>query len=89
MTILPFQAYMTVLSAAVTWFAGRRMALSPRARLALHAFAITGFAQATIGITTLLTYVPVWLASLHQNGFMILLTAAFWLTTEIRRLPVK
>ena len=80
---------MTLLTMTATWFAGRRLQLSPRARVALHSFAIMGFTQVAFGIVTLIHHVPVWLASLHQNGFMILLSTAFWLTTEIRRLPIK
>ncbi|KAH7981779.1 hypothetical protein HPB52_001089 [Rhipicephalus sanguineus] len=45
---------------------------------------------ATLGVSTLLTYVPVSLASSHQAGAVTLLSVALWLTHELkllRRIP--
>ncbi len=43
--------------------------------------------QVTLGITTLLTYVPVPLAASHQAGAMALLTTSLWALRELKRLP--
>ncbi|KAI6183399.1 Cox-15 [Aphelenchoides bicaudatus] len=80
-------AYLTLISITTTWIAGRRLNLNPRAKVALHSLLLMGYAQALLGITTLLNYVPVWLASLHQNGSVALVTLVFWLSNEIRRIP--
>jgi cytochrome c oxidase assembly protein subunit 15 len=52
-----------------------------------HACTHTVRVDTGLGIATLLYYVPVWLASVHQNGSMAVLTMAFWLTNELRRVP--
>lgn len=41
--------------------------------------------QVTLGISTLLLYVPTHLAALHQAGAVSLLTIALWLTNELRK----
>lgn len=43
--------------------------------------------QVLLGITTLLTYVPIPLAASHQSGSLVLLSTAVWLTHELKRLP--
>ncbi|XP_055603426.1 cytochrome c oxidase assembly protein COX15 homolog [Uranotaenia lowii] len=68
----------------------RRRVLPPRAYTATAALAAMGWLQVALGITTLLTYVPVPLAASHQSGSLILLSLAIWLSHEmklIRRLP--
>ena len=80
-------AYLTLLSVTTTWLVGRRLHLSPRAKMALHGLMIMGYTQAALGISTLIYFVPVWLASLHQNGSLALISFALWLTNEIRRVP--
>ncbi|TMS35567.1 hypothetical protein L596_002945 [Steinernema carpocapsae] len=80
-------AYLTLLSTTATWLVGRKMKLGPRAKFALHGMMAMGYGQALLGISTLVHYVPVWLAALHQSGSMALITFAFWLTNELRRIP--
>ncbi|CAJ0927909.1 unnamed protein product [Ranitomeya imitator] len=41
----------------------------------------------TLGISTLLLYVPTSLAATHQSGSLALLSMAIWLMNELRRLP--
>jgi cytochrome c oxidase assembly protein subunit 15 len=48
-----FQAYLTLVSITMTWLAGRRMKLGPRAKIALHVLLLAGYAQAMLGIYTL------------------------------------
>ncbi|KAK7868339.1 hypothetical protein R5R35_013640 [Gryllus longicercus] len=72
------------------WFLSRKTKLPPRAYTAATAVAIMGWMQVALGITTLLTYVPVSIAASHQSGSLILLSLAVWLTHEIKfmkRLP--
>lgn len=72
------------------WLWGRRQPLPPRARKALHCLLAAAWLQATLGVSTLLTYVPVSLASSHQAGAVTLLSVALWLTHELkllRRIP--
>lgn len=75
--------------AAITAFAYslRRTNLSPRARMAVRALVGMACLQVTLGISTLLLYVPTELAALHQSGSLALLSIAIWLTHELKRLP--
>lgn len=84
-----------------TWLVGMRLKLSPRARLALHSVLVAAYAQAVLGILTLVSSIllglenrdfqvnfkPISLASLHQNNSLVLISAATWLMNEIRRMP--
>ncbi|KAJ9576533.1 hypothetical protein L9F63_025574, partial [Diploptera punctata] len=60
------------------WVLSRRMKLPPRAYTAATAVAVT------LGICTLLWYVPVTLAAAHQSGSLVLLSLAVWLTHELK-----
>ncbi|CAJ0586869.1 unnamed protein product, partial [Mesorhabditis spiculigera] len=80
-------AYLTLFSISLTWLVGRRMNLPKRAKLALHASLGMAYTQALLGISTLVHFVPIWLAALHQSGSMALITAVLWLGTELKRIP--
>lgn len=62
----------------------KRRVLPPRAYKAATAVAIMGWMQVILGISTLLTYVPVPLAASHQSGSLVLLSLAVWLTHELK-----
>ncbi|XP_031637522.1 cytochrome c oxidase assembly protein COX15 homolog isoform X2 [Contarinia nasturtii] len=64
----------------------KRVNLPKRAYTAATALAVMGWIQVGLGITTLLTYVPVPLAAAHQSGSLILLSIAIWLTHELKLL---
>lgn len=66
------------------WLASRGTVLPRRAYKAVNAVALMGWAQVALGITTLLTYVPVSFAAAHQSGSLILLSLAVWLTHELK-----
>ena len=68
------------------WLLSRRSVLPPRAYKAATAVAIMGWMQVLLGVTTLLTYVPVPLAASHQSGSLVLLSMAIWLTHELKLL---
>ena len=65
----------------------RRITIPSRARLALNSLVAMSIMQVTLGISTLLLYVPVSLAAVHQSGSLALLSFAIWLCTELRRIP--
>ncbi len=69
-------AMTTAATIATLWLAARRAALPRPARLALHALLAAVALQFSLGLSTLLLVVPVSLASAHQAGAVILLTAA-------------
>lgn len=64
----------------------RRRVLPRKAYYAATAVAIMGWMQVILGVTTLLTYVPVPLAASHQSGSLVLLSTAIWLTHELKLL---
>ncbi|KAK3922632.1 Cytochrome c oxidase assembly protein COX15-like protein [Frankliniella fusca] len=64
----------------------RKAKLPPRAHKALVALAAMAWVQVGLGITTLLTYVPVPVAASHQSGSLILLSFAIWLSHELKLL---
>lgn len=66
----------------------RRCKLPPRAYTATTAVTIMGWTQVLLGITTLLTYVPVPIAASHQSGSLVLLSLAVWLTHELKLLKM-
>ncbi|KAK3780862.1 hypothetical protein RRG08_019813 [Elysia crispata] len=69
------------------WWMSRKAPMHPRARLAVNLLLGMAFGQATLGVTTLLTYVPTPVAAVHQSGSLVLLSFAVWVAHELRRLP--
>lgn len=59
---------------AATWWRIRHSAASEHIKSMANAFVAMAFAQAGLGIATLLLVVPLWLALLHQTGALILFT---------------
>jgi len=78
----------TTTLAAITLLAlkSRKLPLHPRARTAVMALATMGWIQPTLGIATLLLYVPTWLAAMHQSGALLTLSSALWLSHELKLL---
>ncbi|MEX1206643.1 MAG: COX15/CtaA family protein, partial [Dongiaceae bacterium] len=60
------------------WLGGRAAPLPGPARAAVNLFSVMVFAQAGLGIATLLLAVPIPLAAAHQAGAVILVTLALW-----------
>ncbi|KAI6646159.1 Cytochrome c oxidase assembly protein COX15-like [Oopsacas minuta] len=71
---------------AFVWSVARPIGLPPRARLAVNCLAGMAVLQVTLGISTLLAYVPTYLAATHQMGSVSLLSLTVWLMQEIRRI---
>ncbi|XP_038214183.1 cytochrome c oxidase assembly protein COX15 homolog [Zerene cesonia] len=76
----------TLLAASALWAAARARPLPPVARRVAHAVTAVAWLQVTLGVLTLLYYVPTPLAATHQSGSLTLLTLAVWLTHEIKLL---
>ncbi|EFN70127.1 Cytochrome c oxidase assembly protein COX15-like protein [Camponotus floridanus] len=64
----------------------RKHKLSSRGRKAVAAVLCAGYLQVLLGISTLLTHVPLILAASHQSGSLILLSTIIWLCHELKYL---
>lgn len=62
----------------------RRLVLPKRAHKAALTLAGVAWMQVGLGISTLLLYVPVSLAAMHQSGSLITLSTAIWLAHELK-----
>nr|SVE74132.1 EOG090X04TT [Daphnia barbata] len=78
--------HFTVLLLSTVWLLSRRVVLPSRARYAANAVAAMAWVQASLGVATLLFYVPTPLASSHQAGSLVLLSAALWLSHELKNM---
>merc|ERR1711997_1150332 len=65
-------------------YKARKLPLPPAARKASLALLFMGYMQVTLGISTLLLYVPVPVASMHQAGALLTLSSALWFSHEIK-----
>lgn len=79
--------HLTFASVCSLWVMSRKAPLPPRARLAVNALFGMVFIQVALGVTTILTYVPVPVAASHQAGSLMLLSFAVWLSHELKRIP--
>eukprot|EP00128_Syssomonas_multiformis_P012055 Colp12_sorted_trinity150504_noHs@31575 len=77
----------TGLAIGALWAASRTLPLPPRARTAVNCLAGMAVVQVSLGIATLLYFVPVSLAASHQAGSLTLLSFALWLAHELKRVP--
>jgi len=78
-------AITTFVLVVIYWFKVRRHDLPQRARPAVNALLHTAVLQVLLGITTLLTAVPVILGAAHQAVAMLLFTVALYLVHALRR----
>merc|ERR1719510_1375496 len=74
--------------AFVTYMAlkARNLPLHPRTMKAVAALTFFSWMQVGLGITTLLAYVPVSIAAMHQANALITLSSALWLSHEVKNL---
>lgn len=75
---------LTFLLATGTWLYSRRLPLTPRLRHASNLLMLLACFQLSLGVSTLLLYVPKHLAATHQSGALALLTSSLWLTHELK-----
>lgn len=77
-------AEVTFVLVLLFWFKARGRHLHPRTRRSIHALGLAAWLQVLLGISTLVLVVPVSLASLHQVGAVVLMSAALWCAHELR-----
>ncbi|KNC50913.1 Cox15 protein [Thecamonas trahens ATCC 50062] len=70
------------------WAYASRLPLPRPAKIATNAAAALVVAQASLGISTLLMFVPVKLAAMHQAGSVALLSSLLWLLHVLRRVRI-
>jgi cytochrome c oxidase assembly protein subunit 15 len=58
--------------------------ITPQTRKGLYAVGLASVGQVTLGITTLLYYVPISLAATHQLGSIVVLTSGIYLAHSLR-----
>ena len=66
------------------WAYSLKLKLPTKARMASNLLALAIITQATLGVTALLKYVPIEIASAHQANAMLTLSIALWLSKELR-----
>jgi heme a synthase len=71
------------------WLGWVRRVSTSGQRLALHAMALATVTQVSLGITTLLWYVPVVLGTLHQGVAVILLSTVLVVGHLSCRMPTR
>jgi len=64
------------------WLFARRQAIPDSLALALKWMGIVVIMQVTLGISTLVTVVPISLAAMHQSGAVVLLGCSIWVLKE-------
>eukprot|EP00744_Colponema_vietnamica_P006644 GILI01009637.1.p1 GENE.GILI01009637.1~~GILI01009637.1.p1 ORF type:complete len:449 (+),score=107.89 GILI01009637.1:53-1399(+) len=74
---------------AAFWAFARRQPLHPTSRKLVHGLLHMGLLQVTLGISTLLLYVPVDLGVAHQCGALTLLSIAIFLCHSLRIPPAS
>lgn len=78
-------AWLLALLVPVFWLRARRLPLDPRARLACHLLLAALALQVSLGIATLLLYVPIAVAAAHQAGALVFFSAALYASHEVSR----
>ncbi|XP_050546814.1 cytochrome c oxidase assembly protein COX15 homolog [Daktulosphaira vitifoliae] len=77
----------TVSILSALYIMSQKSKLPPRAKTAVTTLAIFSWCQMGLGLLTLLTYVPTYLAAAHQSGSLTLLSLSLWLIHELKKLP--
>jgi len=79
--------HLTFASISALWFVSKKAPLPPRVKTTVNALLGMAIIQVALGVTTILTYVPVPVAASHQAGSLTLLTIATFLVHELKRIP--
>lgn len=77
----------SVVAITALYLFARRLPLPRRTSMAVTSLVTMAYLQVTLGICTLLFYVPTTLAAAHQSGSLVLLSIALWLMNELKRVP--
>jgi cytochrome c oxidase assembly protein subunit 15 len=76
-------AILVVILTLITWLISFKYSVERGTRRALNVWAISVLVQLSLGISTLLLFVPVHLAAAHQTGAIIVFTAALWSASKV------
>ena len=79
-----FIAWILAFSAPLFWFKAMKAELPSTTRLACHLLLVMLAIQISLGIATLLHFVPIPLAAAHQGGAVLLFAAALWVSHRLR-----
>ncbi|KAG2666934.1 hypothetical protein I3760_15G088700 [Carya illinoinensis] len=79
----------TLLSIGTLWWSTRKLDIHPAVRSLIGSIVGMASLQVTLGISTLLSYVPVSLGTAHQAGALTLLTLVILLNHTVRRPSVS
>ena len=82
-------AVITVLFIVWLFQRARKQGIKGRAKVAVNTMAVIAIVQVGLGISTLLYSVPIFLASAHQVGALLLLSSAVWALHELRTHSVR
>ena len=74
----------TAIGALTLAAVGKGSLVTPQARNGLLAVGLAATAQMTLGIVTLLNYVPISLAAAHQLGAAVVMTSGLYLCHSLR-----
>jgi heme a synthase len=74
----------TAVSALTLYGLGKGHLVTPQARKGLLAIGLAATGQMTLGIVTLLNYVPISLAAAHQLGAVVVMTSGLYLCHSLR-----
>ncbi|TPX48909.1 adenylate kinase [Synchytrium endobioticum] len=80
-------AYATFTAISALWLYSRRLPLPRQAKVAVNLLMGVACIQVTLGISTLIYFVPIPLAAAHQAGSLTLLTSALWLMHILKAVP--
>ncbi|MEX0685542.1 MAG: COX15/CtaA family protein [Balneolales bacterium] len=69
------------------WLTIKRMNVNPKVTFASHLLLALIIIQITVGVSVLLTYVPVWLSALHQSLALLVFSAALWVEKLMQKEP--
>ncbi|KAI9219161.1 cytochrome oxidase assembly protein-domain-containing protein [Blastocladiella britannica] len=83
-------AYTTLAGISAVFVKAHRLALPPPVRTAAAVLLGAGLGQATLGVLTLLYFVPLELAAAHQGGSLVVLSSALWLMQRMKQvMPLR
>jgi cytochrome c oxidase assembly protein subunit 15 len=77
-------AYVLTIATLAFYWRASQAPLTTNVQRALRLFLLAVVVQITLGISTLILIVPVWLGALHQGGALIVLTFALYLSHALR-----
>ena len=82
-------AILVFISILGLWLIARRYRLPSHLRYAMHTLLVVGVIQVALGVFTLLLYVPVPLAAVHQAGALLVFTVVLFLAHQLRNIGLQ